>query len=153
MNITVGYDFQLNKFKERLKLLDERTACKEVQFGEGQKAFTELCQGTQEIENWLSQTESKTIAIDSMGEDEDMPLEDLMTLCVESGCIEDELKKLIQLSQTNIGEQDEFNSMIEELEPLMKRQEEIARWIDAKAKLVSFKVPCFFAILGQLLFN
>ena len=72
-------------------------------------------------------------------ENEELSLQDIMALCVESGSNEEQINQLSQLND-NLGvcEQDVFQSSIEHLRQLKERQEEIVDWIKTRTNSVSF---------------
>ena len=61
-----------------------------------------------------------------------------MTICVESSCNEERLKKLSQLAENGlVSSQDVFQSSIENLRRQKERQEAITCWINNKTEVVS----------------
>ena len=82
--------------------------------------------------------ETQTISEQTPG-NEELSLQDVVALCVESGSNEEQINQLSQLTDNDvISEQDVFQSSIEQLSILTKRQEEITDWINTKTKSVSY---------------
>ena len=108
-----------------------------MEFGESQKAFVEYNQTLPEIDHWLGKVETQTIS-DQTTRNAELSLQDIVALCVESGSNEEQIHQLSQLNDTHVVcEQDVFQSSIEQLNTLTRRQEEITDWINTRTQSVS----------------
>ena len=106
--------------------------------GESQKILVQYNQSLEEIEHWLDKTEMETI-LDSTVKEQELPLENIMALCIESGSNKEQINQLTILNDNPVCVQDDFHSPIQRLNLLTKRQQEINAWIDNKTQSVSYK--------------